>query len=315
MSRRILPALGDLAKKGNLMRRFQMLAVILVLGWAPSVWGLDWSVYGSDPSKLSPPLEFHQLDITTTDSLRIAAWFLPALDSLGAVASERRPGVLVLTGEGETLPDRLPLLAALVHRGFAVLAVEHRGHGASQAFASTPGVLVYPEYRVDATSALDILWRRPEVDTTRVAVYGESQGAVLAMALAGRRPEVRAVVAVGLLRDWKSYYSTVKKLHPEKEVYLPKTWERRDDPDKVVNRFNGSIFFVAGEMDTDTPAWMSRELYRKYPRPKEYWVVDNAGHLGEHSPERVLGEAYYDRVAGFLTRELSKKPHRGWPYR
>jgi uncharacterized protein len=294
------------------MRFWMTLAVIF--GWAPAAFALDWSLYTSTPATLEPSLEFHQLDITTTDSVQIGAWFLPAEDSRGGAASDRRPAVLLLPAEGETLPDRLSLMAALVHRGFAVMAVEHRGHGVSQAFAIQPGVLIYPEYRVDASSALDVLWKRPEVDTTRVAVYGESQGAVVAMALAGRRPEVRAVVAVGLLRDWKSYYSTVKKHHPEKQVYLPKTWERRDDPDKVINRFNGSIFFVTGEMDLDTPAWMARELYHKYPRPKEFWIVDGAGHLGEHSPERTLGESYYDRITAFLSRELNKKPHRGWPY-
>ena len=294
------------------MRALMILAFLA--GWAPATLALDWSVYSSNPSSLQPPLAFHQLVITTTDSVRIGAWFLPPQDSLGGVASDRRPAVLLLPAEGETLPDRMALMSALVRRGFAVLAVEHRGHGVSDTFTVHPGVLAYPEYRVDASSALDVLWRRPEVDTTRVAVYGESGGAVMAMALAGRRPEVRAVVAVGLLRDWKNYYASVKKLHPEKQVYLPKTWERRDDPDKVIKRYNGSIFFVTGEMDLETPAWMARELYQKYPRPKELWTVDDAGHLGENSPERKHGEAYYDRIVAFLTRELTKPPHRGWPH-
>ena len=291
-----------------------MIALFLLLGWGSTAQALDWTIYSSTPAMLQPPVEFRQIEITTTDSVKIGAWFMPAQDSQGTVAPDRHPAVLLLPAEGETLPDRLPLMAALVHRGYAVMAVEHRGHGVSQAFSVQPGVIAYPEYRVDAASALDVLWKRPEVDTTKVAVYGESQGAVIAMALAGRRPEVRAVVAVGLLRDWKTYYASMKKLHPEMQVYLPKTWERRDDPDKVINRFNGSIFFVTGEMDLQTPAWMARELYNKYPRPKEFWIADKAGHLGKESPENTLGEAYYDRITGFLGRELNKPPHRGWPY-
>jgi pimeloyl-ACP methyl ester carboxylesterase len=294
------------------MRPFMI--ALLLLGWGSAANALDWSLYTSTPAMLQPPLEFHQIEVTTTDSVTIGAWFLPAEDSQGNVAPDRHPTILLLPAEGETLPDRLPLMAALVHRGYAVMAVEHRGHGVSQAFSIQPGVIVYPQYRVDASSALDVLWKRPEVDTTRVAVYGESQGAIVAMAVAGRRPEIRAVVAVGLLRDWKSYYASMKKLHPEKQVFLPKTWERHDDPDKVINRFNGSIFFVTGEMDLETPAWMARELYNKYPRAKEFWIAENAGHLGKDSPENTLGEAYYDRITGFLNRELNKPPHRGWPY-
>jgi pimeloyl-ACP methyl ester carboxylesterase len=259
-------------------------------------------------------LTFHRLAVTTTDSTKVAAWFLPAQDSAGTVEAGRHPAVLVLPREGETLPDRLPLLAALTRRGFAVLAFDHRGQGASGPFRTDPLALVYPEYRIDAASALDILWHRPEVDTVRVGVLGESRGAVLALALAGRRPEVRAVVAVGTPRNWKTYLESLKKTRPGEEYFVPKGWERRDDPDRVIRRFNGAIFFVTGNQDSETPAGIARELHDKYPRPKELWVVENAGHSTERAPERVLGDAYYDRVVTFLRRELEKKPHRGWPY-
>src|SRR5262245_36695845 len=153
----IPPALGGFSpRKGNLMRPF-MIALVL-LTWGSAAHALDWSMYTSTPATLQPPLEFHQIEITTTDSVKIGAWFLPPEDSLGTVAMGRRPAVLLLPTEGETLPDRLPLIAALVRRGFAVMAVEDRGHGVSQAFSVQPGVVVYPEYRVDASSALDILW-------------------------------------------------------------------------------------------------------------------------------------------------------------
>jgi pimeloyl-ACP methyl ester carboxylesterase len=294
--------------------RAMLLSILLVGTWAGPAPGLDWSVYGADPGTLSPPLTFHRLAVTTTDSTKVAAWFLPAQDSAGTVVVGRHPAVLVLPREGETLPDRLPLLAALTRRGFAVLALDHRGQGASAPFPTDPRALVYPEYRIDAASALDILWKRSEVDTLQVAVLGESRGAVLALALAGRRPEVRAVVAVGVPRDWKTYLESLKKTHPDQEYFVPPGWERRDDPDRVIRRFNGAIFFVTGELDAETPARMARELHDKYPRPKELWIVENAEHSGARAPERVLGEAYYDRVVTFLRREMEKKPHRGWPY-
>jgi pimeloyl-ACP methyl ester carboxylesterase len=259
-------------------------------------------------------LTFHRLAVTTTDSTQVAAWFLPAQDSAGTVVAGRHPAVLVLPREGETLPDRLSLLGALTRRGFAVLAFDLRGQGASGPFPTDPLALVFPEYRIDAASALDILWKRPEVDTVRVGLLGESRGAVLALALAGRRPEVRAVVAVGAPLDWKTYLESLKKTRPDQEYFVPPGWERRDEPDRVIRRFNGAIFFVTGNMDTETPAGMARELHDRYPRPKELWVVENAGHSGERTPERVLGGAYYDRIVAFLRRELDKKPHRGWPF-
>src|SRR5262245_43383489 len=121
-------AWGISPRKGNLMRPF-MIALFL-LGWgATTAQALDWGLYTSTPAMLTPPVEFHQIEITTTDSVKIGAWFLPGEDGQGTVTPERRPAVLLLPAEGETLPERLSLMAALVHRGFAVMAVEHRWDG------------------------------------------------------------------------------------------------------------------------------------------------------------------------------------------
>ena len=296
------------------MRRSLLTVFFLVAGASP-VCALDWSVYPTDPGRLLPPLAFRQLVITATDSARVAAWFVPAQDSAGTERPGRHPAVLLLTGEEESLPDRLPLAAALAVRGYSVLALEHRGSGASRPFDAHPLALVYHEYVTDAASALDILWRRPEVDTTRIAALGESRGAVVALAAAGRRPEIRAVVAVGVPRSWKTYLESLAKSRPDKGYFVPETWERRDDPDRVIRRYNGAILFITGAEDLVTPPWMARELHDKYPRPKDLWIVDGAAHLGEHSPEHVLGGAYVDRIAAFLERELGKAPHRGWPER
>jgi pimeloyl-ACP methyl ester carboxylesterase len=290
-----------------------VLASLAVLPLLPArATPLDWDRY---PASLAPPLPFHQLVITAVDSVRIAAWYVPPTDSAGIAVSGRRPAVLVFPREGESMESRLGIIAGFAHRGFAVLAFDQRGTGASGGFDADPRALVYPEFLTDASAALDILWRRPEVDTTRVAAYGESRGALLALALAGRRPELRAVVAVSPPENARTWYKALNAQHPDAGWFLPKGWQQRDEPDRVMRRFNGAIFFVTGDADLDTPAWMAEELHGKYPRPKELWVIEGAGHAGPKSPEHLLGDRFHDRVAGFLYRELAKPPHRGWPYR
>jgi pimeloyl-ACP methyl ester carboxylesterase len=273
---------------------------------------LDWG-YPGYPDDLDPPLEYQRMVITTHDSTRIAAWFVPAQDSAGATSAERRPGVLVLPREGETMETRLGLVGALATRGFCVLVFDHRGTGASLAFSPDPRDLFVPEYLIDAESALDILWALPQVDTTRVSLYGESHGAVLALAVAGRRPETRAVVAVSPPYNGKKYLEVLREQVPETELRVPKAWKRKDEPDKVVRRYNGAVFFIAGAEDTRTPAWMAEQLYGKFVRAKELWIVEGAGHDAPDEPEGMLGEVFHDRVAAFLTRELAKEPHAGWP--
>lgn len=299
------------------MRKLLLIAVLcaMVAAGAGPAAALDWSVYGANPGTLSPPLDFLQLAVTTPDSARIAAWFVAAQDSAGAPLAGRHPGLLVLPREHETMDRRLDLIAAMVHRGINVLAIDHRGRGASEPFAEDSPVLLRPEFLADALSGFWILWKRPEVDTLQVAAYGESMGAVLALAAAGAEPEIRAVVAVSPFYNLERYRDRMKREHPDQDAAIAFGWDRQDEPDQVLNRYNGFVFFVCGDQDTETPPAMTEALHKKYPRPKELWIVPGAGHAPDVSPERVLGAAFYDRVALVLKRELAKKPYREWPDR
>lgn len=297
----------------NMRLRAILLALLLSMPGRASA--LDWSIYPTDPGKEVPGTEFLQLSITTVDSVHIAAWYIPAQDSTETVLPGRHPGLLILPRENETLDRRARMAASLARRGFSVLTLDHRGYGASDPFPAEAGALIYPEYLIDALSGYGILRKRAEVDTTRMAVMGESRGAVLALAVARNRPEVRAVAAVSPPRDWKSLIESMKRDHPDIEFFVPKSWNKSNDPNGAIRRFNGSILFATGDMDTRTPVWMAEELYKNYPRPKELWVIPAAGHSGERSPEAVLGQEYYDRLAAFFLRELAKPPHRGWPDR
>ncbi len=290
--------------------RTALLCVLLAGAGAP---GARAAGYARTPGDLDPPATFTRLNIVNPDSSRLAAWIIPAQDSAGTPLGGRHPGLLLVPGE-TPMDGRAKLAAAMARRGFTVVIFDRRGVGESDPFFPGPGVAMAPQYLRDAHSGLWVLWRRPDVDTTRVAVYGERYGAWLALALAGERPEVRAVVAVSPPGGSPDWIREMERHHPGREYSVAKGWDRRDDPDKVVNRFNGAILFVAGSGDLDFPVWMTEDLHRRYPRPKDLWTVPGAGQ-GASSPAAVLGSGYYTRVASFLTDYLAKPPHRGWPER
>jgi len=294
----------------HLAAAFVMGAVGLVVlpGPAPA---LDWN-YSSYPSDLDPPLDYQRMVITTTDSTRIAAWYVPPPDT----GEGRRPGVLVFPREGEVLSDRLPAIAAFARAGFAVLAFDHRGAGASEPFAFEEDALLFPEYVTDAQSALDILWTRPEVDTVRIGLYGESAGAMEAFALVRDRTEPRALVAVSVPYSVKSWGEARQEIGLEPRILAAGGWGRKLDPDKVIRRFNGAILLVVGSEDGQTPPWMAEKLYGSYPRPKDLWKVEGAAHDSPRTPGEVAGDGpYWERITGFLGKELAAPPHRGWPDR
>ena len=112
------------------------------------------------------------------------------------------PAVLLLHGYGEDRTVWRNFTQQLLGRGWAVMALDLRGHGESKTRNKLP-LQASPEWRtdshtfpVDLDPALDWLKARPRIDTQKIVVIGADVGANLALIASGRFPEVRTVVAI-----------------------------------------------------------------------------------------------------------------------
>jgi pimeloyl-ACP methyl ester carboxylesterase len=112
------------------------------------------------------------------------------------------PAVLLLHGYGEDRSAWKDFSKQLLNRGWAVMALDLRGHGSSRTKNQRP-ITASPDWRnnlhefpVDLDPALDWLKSRPRVDTRKVVVIGFDVGANLALIASGRFPEVKTAVAV-----------------------------------------------------------------------------------------------------------------------
>jgi pimeloyl-ACP methyl ester carboxylesterase len=112
------------------------------------------------------------------------------------------PSVLLLHGYGEDRSAWKDFAKQLLDRGFAVMALDLRGHGDSRIKNQRP-IQASPDWRtnlhefpVDLDPALDWLKSRPRVDNGKIVVIGFDVGANLALIASGRFPEVRTVVAI-----------------------------------------------------------------------------------------------------------------------
>ena len=117
------------------------------------------------------------------------------------------PAVLLLHGYGEDRSVWKDFSKQLLERGYAVMALDLRGHGESR---SKNGLAVQAsrqwrtdskEFPLDIDPALDWLKSRPRVDGRKVIVIGFDIGADLALIASGRFPEVRTAVAINPTLD------------------------------------------------------------------------------------------------------------------
>jgi dienelactone hydrolase len=114
----------------------------------------------------------------------------------------RVPVVVTISGSGPQdrdgqivgIPDYRPFRAiadTLGRRGIAVLRLDERGVGAS---SGAFGTATSRDFADDVRSALAWLRTRPDVDPTRLALLGHSEGGLIAPMVAAEDPALAAVV-------------------------------------------------------------------------------------------------------------------------
>jgi pimeloyl-ACP methyl ester carboxylesterase len=112
------------------------------------------------------------------------------------------PAVLLLHGYGEDRSVWKNFSRQLLDGGWAVMALDLRGHGESRVKNKVP-IQASADWRTnphefpqDLDPALDWLKSRPRIDGRKIVVIGSDVGANLALIASGRFPEVRTAVAI-----------------------------------------------------------------------------------------------------------------------
>ncbi len=130
-------------------------------------------------------LDFRDVTLETADGVELAGWYVP---------SRNGAAVLLRHGSGSTRTATLAHAEVLAGLGYGVLALDARGHGASD---GTPMALGWYG-NADLARAVDWLAAQPDVRDSRIGAVGLSMGGEEALTLAAVDPRVRAVVAEGV---------------------------------------------------------------------------------------------------------------------
>jgi dienelactone hydrolase len=130
--------------------------------------------------------------LETEDGLSIAGTlYLPARPG---------PAVILLHMQTRSREDWQALGTRLADAGIVALAIDLRGHGASDHAAAAGGGHDYSGMQLDVKAARAFLAGRPEVSAGRIGIAGASIGANLAVLAAAADPSIRtlALLSVGL---------------------------------------------------------------------------------------------------------------------
>ena len=120
------------------------------------------------------------MGLTTSDGLKLRAWYVPS-----------RNGAAVIAFPGRSQP--VPHARMLIRHGYGVLLLDRRGEGASEGDYNAFGWAGERDLR----AAIGFLQQRPDVDPDRIGGLGLSVGGELLLQTAAHTPALRAVVSEG----------------------------------------------------------------------------------------------------------------------
>ncbi len=209
-----------------------------------------------DPAVLP---DFRAVTLDTPDGEHLKGWWRPPAAAQGVV--------LYLHGNAGTIADpwRTERLKALSDAGFGVLGIEDRGVGGSSGHPSEPGLIT------DAETAYD--YAAKQAPGAKIALFGDSLGTGVSVALATRRP------VAGLVLD--SPYASILRLAQADYSWLPTAailrshWNSEDR----IRTVSAPVFIAHCDADKRIPLAEGQRLFKAANPPKEMVVVAGCGHV------------------------------------
>lgn len=315
-SRKAITSLHNLTK----YKPFVLCSLIILLCF-PSFAIKPDRVYRIYPEKLG--LIYRDLDVITSDGLKIKTWFFPAQPALSekeigeswenpikktykTIDNSLHPTIIIANGDaGNMSYQQLHHALYFTSKGYNVVTFDWRGFGKSSEWEINNDYLVYSEFLIDYDAVIkEVLKQNKEVDTNKIAVFGWSTGAYLSMAAASKYDNIKAFVGVGLITSFENVVPILKQLQTKgRELIVPNDYPQELLPINLAPNYNKSTFLIVGEKDNRTPMWMSQKIYSLLPSKKELWIVEGAEHGGQNGPIKDFN-LFNKRIIEFLDKNL-----------
>jgi uncharacterized protein len=246
----------------------------------------------------SPPdAAYETVSFTASDDVDLEGWYRP---------SQNGAAVLMISGGGGNRRSTLRHAEMLVRHGYGVLLYDPRGSGNSEGTVNSYGW----GWEKDAAAALDFLAERDDVEPGRVGALGLSTGADIAIDIAARRDDVKAVVADGSAaigyEDIKAYTDDpltrvpMWVLFKTIEVIQGRSGPEKSLAEQIARSHAPNLLISAGKPEKE---W--GELYDKAGGARsQLWYLPAASHT---AALKQYPEAYERRVISFLDTNLRAK--------
>ena len=244
-----------------------------------------------------PNAAYETVHFTPSDGVELEGWYRP---------SRNGASVLLLSGGGSNRMGPLRHAKMLERQGYGVLVYDPRGSGHSEGTVNSYGW----GWEKDAAAALDFLAGRDDVEPGRVGALGLSTGADIAIDIAARRDDVKAVVADGSAaigyEDIKEFSDTPLDRAPmwvlfkTIEIIQGRSQPKESLADQIARSNAPHLIISANKAEQE---W--GELYDRAGGDRsELWHLPKASHT---AALKQYPAAYEQRVVSFFDEKLKAR--------
>ena len=208
------------------------------------------------PAEVGLP-EAEEVTIETADGERLIAWHVPPADG--------KLVVLYFHGNAGALVNRVQRFRGLIANGDGLLALSYRGYGGSSGSPSEQGLLA------DAAAIYEfaVAHYAPQ----QIALFGESLGTGIAVALAAEKPVARVLL--------QAPYTSIADIGAAAYPFMPVRLLVKDSfrSDQRVERVKAPVLVIQGERDRVVSVENSERLYALIRAPKRFVRFPEGGHV------------------------------------
>ncbi len=248
-----------------------------------------------DEGRSTPTHRVYSVEMASFDDVTVRAWYIVPSKPGRHAAVLNVPGYSVAQN-----PEWFQEDDDIIH-----LALDVRGQGRSTDVINPgfgiPGLFGYrindPEHYVykgmylDCGRALEFLSSRPEVDSSRIAVAGGSQGGGLALASAALYPDIVKACIAGspYLGDFSDHMRIRDVYRWELQGHVDRlhglTWDHvyramsLVDTVNLAPRIRCPVLMGTGLFDDDCPPHIGFAVFNEIYAPKDYLVYPKLGHM------------------------------------
>jgi fermentation-respiration switch protein FrsA (DUF1100 family) len=200
--------------------------------------------------------EAEEVVLDASDGERVIVWHIPPRGE--------KPVVLYFHGNGGSLRFRVDRFRALAADGTGLIALSYRGYGGSSGRPTEKGLID------DALTAYAFAAAR--YPASRLALWGESLGTGVAVALAAQKPVGRIVL--------ESPFTSIADIAAQIYWFFPVRLLIKDSfrSDLLIGTVTAPFLILHGDKDSIVPIALGDELYKLITAPKRFVRFPGAGH-------------------------------------